>query len=118
MTMGYVTSSSFIIVYFGLFLDDEQSIDVTNSGVASMDKSIHSQEYRIFLKTLRQVRKSAKVTQVDLAERLGTTQTVISKCERGERRVDVIELREWCLALGVGLDEFGSMLETAIRKRT
>lgn len=74
-------------------------------------------EYRILLKTLREVRKNAQVTQEELAEKLGTTQTVISKCERGERRVDVIELRAWCQALGIGLEAFASLLEAAIQQK-
>lgn len=98
-------------------MDGEQSIGVTDSSVTLMDKSIHSIEYRILLKTLREVRKNAQVTQEELAEKLGTTQTVISKCERGERRVDAIELRAWCLALGVGFEEFASRLEAALRQQ-
>lgn len=38
---------------------------------------------------------------MDLADRLGNTQTFVSKCERGERRLDVVELVEFAEALGV-----------------
>jgi transcriptional regulator with XRE-family HTH domain len=41
------------------------------------------------------------VSQVELAERLGNTQTFVSKCERGERRLDAVELVEFAEALGV-----------------
>jgi transcriptional regulator with XRE-family HTH domain len=40
------------------------------------------------------------MTQASLAERLGNTQTFISKVERGERRLDVVDFLEWCEALG------------------
>lgn len=40
------------------------------------------------------------MTQVGLGERLGNTQTFVSKLERGERRVDVVEFVEICDALG------------------
>lgn len=41
---------------------------------------------------LKQARLDAKLTQMDAAEKLGKTQAYISKCELGERRIDVIEL--------------------------
>ena len=81
-----------------------------------MEKSIHSSRYGIFLKVLRQAREDASITQVQLAHKLGETQTFVSKCERGERRIDVIELRSFCQALGLDLKEFVAILEKAIGK--
>ena len=46
-------------------------------------------------------RKSASLTQVGLAERLGRPQSFVSKYDRGERRLDVVEFCEVCHALGV-----------------
>lgn len=46
------------------------------------------------------LRERAGVTQLALAESLGNTQTFISKIERGERRIDVVEFIEICDALG------------------
>ncbi|MBV2180950.1 MAG: helix-turn-helix domain-containing protein [Castellaniella sp.] len=71
-----------------------------------MDKSIYTQEYSIFCRTLRLVREEAGLTQENVAAQLGATQTFISKCERGERRLDLVELRAWCDALGVDLTCF------------
>lgn len=47
-----------------------------------------------------QARKSAGLTQVGLADRLGRPQSFVSKYERGERKLDVIEFCEVCRALG------------------
>ncbi len=41
---------------------------------------------------LRQARFDANLTQIQAAEKLGKTQAYISKCELGERRIDVVEL--------------------------
>jgi transcriptional regulator with XRE-family HTH domain len=46
-------------------------------------------------------RKSACLTQVGLADRLGRPQSFVSKYERGERRLDVIEFCEVCHALEI-----------------
>jgi hypothetical protein len=35
----------------------------------------------------------------------------VSKCERGERRIDVIELRAVCAAFGISLKKFEAILE-------
>ncbi|MBI1826413.1 MAG: helix-turn-helix transcriptional regulator [Planctomycetes bacterium] len=64
-----------------------------------MDKSIHSKEYQVFLRHLRQARKKAGLTQIQLARRLSETQSFVSKCERGERRLDIVEVRRICTGL-------------------
>lgn len=78
-----------------------------------MEKSIHTREYATFLRLLREIRETQGITQTGLAEALETTQVFVSKCERGERRLDVVELRQWCVALGIELDEFARQLINA-----
>lgn len=53
-----------------------------------------------------QVRKGSGLTQADLAERLGRPQSFVSKYERGERRLDLIEFCDVCRALRVDPVEF------------
>lgn len=65
-----------------------------------MSKSTHHQNYQAFLGLLRELRVAKGISQGMLAERLGNTQTFISKVERGERRLDVVEFAEWCENLG------------------
>ncbi|WP_242109097.1 helix-turn-helix domain-containing protein [Luteimonas aquatica] len=66
-----------------------------------MAQSTHNPDYQLLLAVLKAARKRVGVSQVDLAERLGNTQTFVSKCERGERRIDAVELVEFAEALGV-----------------
>ncbi|MBZ5609695.1 MAG: helix-turn-helix domain-containing protein [Acidobacteriia bacterium] len=81
-----------------------------------MEKSIHSASYAVFLKVLKKAREDAGLTQTELAQKIGETQTFISKCERGERRVDVVELRTVCQAFGLSLKQFVATLEKAMSK--
>lgn len=76
--------------------------------------SIHSKEYKVFLKLLRQEREKAGLTQIDVAQRLRQTQSFVSKCERGERRLDIIEVRKFCLAIGIDLKRFATVLDSAL----
>lgn len=55
--------------------------------------SIYSPAYRRFLRRLREARTEAKLSQRQAATRLRKPQSYVSKCETGERRVDVIELQ-------------------------
>jgi len=55
-------------------------------------------EYQRFLKNLRQARKEAGLTQIEIAKKLKQPQSYISKCESGEKRVDVIELLKFARA--------------------
>ena len=65
-----------------------------------MLKSIHTAQYAVLLEVLAEARSRSGVTQIELAELLKMTQSSISKVERGERRLDVIELHAWCQVLG------------------
>ena len=51
-------------------------------------------KYQNLIKRLRQARREAGLTQVDAGKRLRKPQAYISKIERGERRVDAVELAE------------------------
>ncbi|MGA2771978.1 MAG: helix-turn-helix transcriptional regulator [Bryobacteraceae bacterium] len=64
---------------------------------------------------LRSIRTEAGLTQTDVAQRLKQPQSFVSKYESGERRLDVLELREVCRAIGVPLPEFIKSLEQALR---
>jgi transcriptional regulator with XRE-family HTH domain len=57
--------------------------------------------YKKFREMLVLVRKSAGVTQAELSQRLGRPQSFVSKFERGERRLDVVEFGEVARALDV-----------------
>lgn len=71
-----------------------------------MEKTIFSKDYSILLRELRKARKRSGLSQEELAGRLGESQSFVSKCERGERRLDVVELRSFCNAIGVSFLDF------------
>jgi len=80
-------------------------------GAAAMPKSVFTDDYAAFVRHLREAREAAGLTQEQLALRLGLGQSFVSKVERGERRLDVVELGAVCAALGVPLVEFVGGLE-------
>jgi transcriptional regulator with XRE-family HTH domain len=63
---------------------------------------------------LREARIKAGMRQVDLARQLAKPQSFVSKYESGERRLDILELRDVCHALGLGLEAFVRRLERAL----
>lgn len=66
-----------------------------------MPKSVFTDAYASLLTVLVEARKSAGLTQVELARRLGKPQPFVSYLERGERRIDVIEFCAVARAIGV-----------------
>jgi len=64
---------------------------------------------------LRIVRTESGLRQADLAERLNQPQSFVSKYESGERRLDILELREVCQSLGLPLEEFIKRLEDTLK---
>lgn len=77
-------------------------------------RPLHDRDYGVLVQLLRDVRVERGLTQVELAERLGVDQSLVSKVERRERRLDVAELRRVCVALGVPLTDFVTRFERAL----
>ncbi|MES2893632.1 MAG: helix-turn-helix transcriptional regulator [Bacteroidota bacterium] len=80
-------------------------------------KSIHNKAYSIMITMLREKREDKQITQADLAELIGVDQTIISKIENRERRLDVIELRMICKAMDYSFIDFISELEQKIESK-
>ncbi|HPY31885.1 MAG TPA: helix-turn-helix transcriptional regulator [Verrucomicrobiota bacterium] len=79
-----------------------------------MGKSLRSTESEKLTALLRTVRSEAALTQSEVAERLNLPQSFVSKYESGERRLDLIELRHICKALGITLGDFVRRFEKEI----
>ncbi len=74
-------------------------------------KRIQQSDYKALRTCLKEMRKQSGLTQIQLAEAIGADQSDISKIERGERRLDVVELVYVCRALGITSEAFISTLE-------
>ena len=61
-----------------------------------MEKSQHSKAYARLLTALKEAREEAGLTQGDVAKKLKTYASFVSKVESGERRIDVVELAALC----------------------
>ena len=64
---------------------------------------------------LRKMRSDAGLRQADLAQRLGVPQSFVSKYESGERRLDIVEIRQVCQVFGISLAEFVRRFEDSLR---
>jgi transcriptional regulator with XRE-family HTH domain len=69
-------------------------------------RAVHTSRYKAMLKRLRLARKAAGLTQVEVATALKRTQTFVSKCELGERRIDPIDLADFARVYGQPLTYF------------
>lgn len=61
-----------------------------------MSVSVHHPRYVALRNHLKAMREGAGMTQNQLADALGVTQSFVSKIERGERYVDVLFYMDWC----------------------
>ncbi len=66
-----------------------------------MTDSVHTARYKKLCELLIEARQAKGLSQDALAEALGRVQTFVSKYERGERRLDVVEFLEVAAALGI-----------------
>jgi len=66
-----------------------------------LTKSVFTPTYARFRELLTEARENTGLTQAGLAKRLKRPQSYVSKFERSERRLDVIEYLEVAKALGI-----------------
>ena len=71
-----------------------------------MTRSIYSKEYKNVIEKLKEARLVVALKQVDVAKKLKKPQSYISKVERGERRLDVIELEAFAKLYKKSIDFF------------
>lgn len=76
-----------------------------------MEKSVYRDENLVLLRLLKQCRVEAGLTQVQFAQALERPQSFASDIERGLRRLDLVQLRDICKALNVGLVDFVQRFE-------
>jgi len=60
-----------------------------------MPRAIYQEDHKIIVDRLKQARLEAGLAQIEVAERLGRTQSYVSKIESGQRRFDVLQLKEF-----------------------
>jgi transcriptional regulator with XRE-family HTH domain len=78
-------------------------------------RSIYSPEHRHLVELLREHREKAGVRQAELAARLDRPQSFVSKYESGQRRLDLIEVRQICTALDIDVVNLVRAWERSIR---
>lgn len=79
--------------------------------------TLHSDDYKVMIRHLHAARTETGLTQKQLADKLGINQVLVSKIETCERRIDVIELRNFCNAIGVPFVDFIASLDAELMAR-
>lgn len=60
-----------------------------------MSKTIYSKEHKFIVKQLKKAREEAGLSQSEVAKLLHKTQSYISKIESGQRKIDIVQLKEF-----------------------
>lgn len=79
-----------------------------------MEKSVYRDENLVLLRLLKQCRVDAGLTQGQFAQALDRPQSFVSDIERGLRRLDLVQLRDICQILNIGLVEFVRRYESEL----
>lgn len=81
-----------------------------------MTKSLRTEGHAALTQALIAARKASGLTQQELAEQLGRSQSFVAKIELGERRVEVVELVEIARILGVSTGSLIAPVEAVLRR--
>ncbi len=71
-----------------------------------MPRAIYTKDHNVIVERLIKARLESGLGQVEVAERLGKTQSYLSKIESGQRRFDVLQLKEFAKIYKKSLDYF------------
>ncbi len=71
-----------------------------------MNKTIYSKEHKHIIEQLKKARERAGLSQEEVAKILGKTQSYISKIESGQRKIDIVQLKEFAKIYKKNLDFF------------
>lgn len=79
-----------------------------------MSKTIYRPEHTVLLSLLKKHRKAAGLTQVQCSKALERPQSFMSDVESGTRRLDIVQLRDLCKVLGIGLQDLIAEFEESL----
>lgn len=65
-----------------------------------MVRTLDSPRHEALRAFLVERRQKAKLRQIDIAKRLGRSQSYVTYVETGQKLIDVVELMEWADAIG------------------
>lgn len=82
-----------------------------------MSMTIYRHEHDVLLSLLKKHRKEAGLTQVERSKALERPQSFMSDVETGSRRLDIVQLRDLCKVLGIGLQDLIAEFERLLEKR-
>lgn len=71
-----------------------------------MSKTIYTKEHKNLIEKLKSARLSAKLDQKTAAKRLNKSQSYVSKMESGQRRVDLVQLKQIAEVYRKNIDYF------------
>jgi transcriptional regulator with XRE-family HTH domain len=77
---------------------------------------VHSDEYKLLAEHLRLARVRSGLTQREVAARLRKPPAFPHKVEHGERELNVVELLDYCEALGIDFVQFAAEIAQAVRE--
>jgi transcriptional regulator with XRE-family HTH domain len=88
----------------------------TTKSVQRKARARFSDEYGLLLEMLVELRLKAQITQQQMAQQVGKSQSHISMWEHRESEMSVVDVLKWCKAVGIGAGDFFSALERRIEK--
>lgn len=80
-----------------------------------MSKQLRTARHRRVMAVLAAIRTEAGLTQRELASRLGRAHSYVSRIEKGDRRLDVPEMIQWCEVLDT---DPVSVMKRIVRRET
>ncbi len=71
-----------------------------------MSKTIYSKEHKYIVGRIKKAREGVGLSQAEVAKLLHKTQSYVSKIESGQRKIDVVQLKEFAKVYKKNLDFF------------
>jgi len=72
----------------------------------NMTKAIYSKDHKYIVEQLKKARQEAGLDQIEVAKLLDKTQSHVSKVEAGQRRIDIVALKEFARIYKKPMDYF------------
>jgi len=73
-----------------------------------------SQQEEVLLSLLKELRREAGLSGPVIQQKLQRPNSYVAKVESGDKRLDILELNEYCLACGCSLADFSERLQNQL----